>query len=66
MPCVDSPQPGGLGYNELKTMIGFLLNTGLVKGMDITILDPDLDLNGRYATQLVRMLSELFQRPLNE
>ena len=60
MPCVDSPQQGGLTYHELKTILGLLIASGWVKGMDITILDPDQDRDGKCATSLVHMLSDVF------
>jgi len=60
MPCVDSPQPGGLTYDELKTILTLLISSGFVRGMDITILDPDLDPDGQYTRQFVGMLSDVF------
>ena len=57
MPCVDSPQPGGLSYTELNLMVKLLLQSPVAKGMDITIFDPDLDVEGIYAKKLI---SEFF------
>jgi len=65
MPCVDSRQPGGLNYQELKTILGLLLKSGHVAGMDITILDPDLDPGGHYAARLVRELADVFSVPFS-
>jgi arginase len=48
MPCVDSPQPGGLSYTELSSIIRTLLLSPKIRGINITILDPDLDPNGIY------------------
>jgi len=53
MPCVDSPQPGGLSYPELVTVFKILLSSPKAKGVNITILDPDLDPNGLYAKGLI-------------
>lgn len=53
MPCVDSPQPGGLSYQELNLIFRLLLQSPKVKGVDITILDPDLDTNGVYTSRLI-------------
>ena len=51
MPCVDSPQEGGLHYDELKQLIKPLVQSGFFCGMDITIFDPTLDRNGFYGLQ---------------
>jgi arginase len=56
MPCVDSPQPGSLSYKELNLMVQLLLQSSAVKGMDITILDPDLDPKGAYTKKLINEL----------
>jgi arginase len=53
MPCVDSPQPGGLSYGELNLIVKLLVQSPAVKGMDITILDPDFDRQGTYTKKLI-------------
>ncbi len=60
MPCVDSRQPGGLRYDELRFTLELLLSSGLARGIDITILDPDLDENGVYTKRFVDELSVVF------
>ncbi|TFF33762.1 arginase family protein [Mucilaginibacter psychrotolerans] len=60
MPCVDSPQPGGLSYSELNETLTALFQSGLVSGMDITILDPDLDEKGVYAGIFVEEIAKIF------
>jgi len=60
MPCVDSPQQGGLSYSELNETLAALFKSGLVSGMDITILDPDLDENGAYAGRFVKEIAKVF------
>ena len=62
MPCVDSRQPDGLSYKELRLILHSLLTSGLATGMDITILDPDLDSTGMYAIQFVNELTSTFQK----
>jgi arginase len=59
MPCVDSPQPDGLSYQEAGELLKALLNSGKAVGMDITILDPDLDPKGHYAQQFINWLKEI-------
>lgn len=62
MPCVDSRQTGGLQYAELKQVLQMLLQHKLVIGIDITILDPDLDPEGKYTQQFVNEIAPLFSR----
>jgi len=60
MPCVDSPQPGGLSYEELGTIIRALLLSSKAKGINITILDPDLDPKGTYTKTFIENFSQMF------
>lgn len=46
MPAVDSPDPGGLDYSELASILRPLLSQEKMAGLEITILDPDLDARG--------------------
>jgi arginase len=62
MPAVDSPQPDGLSYEELAALVAPLLACELAAGMEITIYDPDLDPDGRYARGLVDGLTTLVDR----
>jgi arginase len=59
MPCVDSPQPGGLSYTELGSVIRALLLSPKIKGINITILDPDLDPDGTYAKIFIENFSQM-------
>ncbi|HEX4849440.1 MAG TPA: arginase family protein, partial [Puia sp.] len=54
MPAVDSPQEDGLNYGELKELLKPLLHSPMAVGMDITILDPDLDHDGSYTKDFVK------------
>jgi arginase len=49
MPAVDSPNEHGLTYRELIDLVSALIATRRAVGMEVTILDPDLDPDGRYA-----------------
>jgi arginase len=60
MPAVDSRQPDGLSYAELGNALRALLNSRLAVGMDITILDPDLDPDGTVVERFTTFLEELF------
>lgn len=61
MPAVDSPNDNGLGYPELIELIGTLMRSQQVAGIEITIFDPDLDPTGQlaatFADALVAMLA---------
>lgn len=56
MPAVDSPDPGGLSADELTALLRGLAPRAI--GASITVFDPDLDPDGRYARLLVEVLSE--------
>lgn len=60
MPAVDSRQNGGLSYQELKRVLIPLMKNKKVIGIEITILDPDLDPNGIYTRPFVSTLIEIF------
>ncbi|MBO3100510.1 arginase family protein [Cellulomonas sp. zg-ZUI168] len=54
MPAVDSPDPGGLDVAGLAGLLRGLAPDAL--GASITVFDPDLDPDGRYARLLVDLL----------
>ncbi|HWD78632.1 MAG TPA: arginase family protein, partial [Kribbella sp.] len=56
MPAVDSPEPDGIGHEELRTLLRALLADPKCVGMDVGIFDPDLDPDGRYAAELTDTL----------
>ncbi|WP_313544047.1 arginase family protein [Leifsonia aquatica] len=58
MPAVDSPDPGGLDADELSALLRELATQAI--GVSLTVFDPDLDPDGRYA----RMLADLLAAPL--
>ncbi|MCH5585748.1 arginase family protein [Shimazuella sp. AN120528] len=43
MPSVDCPEPNGLQFSELEMLLKTMLETEKIIGMNVTILDPDLD-----------------------
>jgi arginase len=53
MPAVDSRTAGGLNYNEFDLILRLLLSDDKVAGLEITILDPDLDPGGKYTKAFV-------------
>lgn len=48
MPAVDSPDPGGLDTAQLTALLKRLAPGAI--GASVTVFDPDLDPDGRYAT----------------
>jgi arginase len=56
MPAVDSPDPGGINAAELTALLRELAPHAV--GASVTVFDPDLDPDGRYARLLVEVLSE--------
>lgn len=57
MPAVDSPGTPGFSFEELTTLVGSLLQSGRIAGMDVAIYDPDLDASGQYGTSLSRAIN---------
>jgi arginase len=55
MPAVDSPDPGGLTPEELTALLA-ALTPGAI-GAHVTVFDPDLDPDGRYAHLLTDILT---------
>ncbi|MCC9043355.1 arginase family protein [Myroides sp. M-43] len=53
MPAVDCPQADGLSYEELKSVLLPLLINKKCYGIEITILDPDLDPTGAYTQEFI-------------
>lgn len=60
MPAVDSPGSPGFDYAQLTELARLALESGRIIGAEITIYDPDLDPDRRYARELVAMLGEIF------
>lgn len=54
MPAVDAPQEDGLSYDELSELLLGPLSSPKVMGMEITILDPSLDREGRATKLFIR------------
>jgi arginase len=54
MPAVDSPDPGGLSAEQLAAILAALAPGAA--GAQVTVFDPDLDPDGRYARLLVDVI----------
>jgi arginase len=56
MPAVDSPNEAGITFAELTGLLHVLLASPRTVGMEVTILDPELDPKGTYAGAFVDAL----------
>ncbi len=65
MPAVDSPAPDGLTYTELKEILLPLLQHPKATGMQITILDPELDESGKYTKPFAENVTEILKTAMN-
>ena len=64
MPAVDSPDPGGLSYIELISLLEPLMSHPLCSGMEITILDPDRDPDGKIVQEFISQIGNTICRSL--
>lgn len=65
MPAVDSRQEGGLSYTDLAAFLQPLLSHPKATGIEITILDPDLDPTAEYTRAFVRHFCAAFANARN-
>lgn len=56
MPAVDYRLSGGIGYRDISQLLQILIGSGEAVGMDITIFNPKLDLDGSVTHRLVSSL----------
>src|SRR5829696_8604172 len=56
MPAVDYRLNGGLSFYELSELLKIIVATGRSIGMDITIFNPNLDLDGFIARRFVSVV----------
>jgi arginase len=61
MPAVDAPDPGGLDHSQLIELLRALIAHPACIGLQVTIYDPDLDPDGRYAVALAETLVNALQ-----
>jgi arginase len=59
MPAVDSRTADGLSYEELAEILSPLLSSKKAIGLEITILDPDLDEDGRYTREFIKHIVQI-------
>jgi arginase len=56
MPAVDSPEPDGVTFEELSSLLQGLVSSPGAVGVDLTVFDPDLDDDGALARPLTDAL----------
>jgi len=59
MPAVDCPGSPGLDVEDLVHVLSRCVSDPACLGMTVTVFDPDLDPDGRYAKVIVDILSRL-------
>ncbi|WP_051775149.1 arginase family protein [Paenibacillus tyrfis] len=61
MPCVDCPESEGLQWDELTILLNRILSSPKVIGMDVTILDPDLDIRHEVTRTFSALLTKVLR-----
>lgn len=56
MPAVDSPEPGGMSRGELVELLATMVASPLVRGLEVTIYDPERDPDGSAGRLLMELL----------
>ena len=62
LPAVDYPQPGGLSWSDLRALTDAALARRGCIGATVTIYNPDLDPDGRWATTVASYVIEIVDR----
>jgi arginase len=62
MPAVDSPNPTGMTFEQLRVILSQLLASPKAVGMELTIFDPSLDPDGHLAKQLADVIELAFKQ----
>lgn len=57
MPAADCPEPHGISFATLTILLREVLGSSKCAGIEVTIYDPDLDLEGEVAPRIVACLS---------
>ena len=59
MPAVAAPAPGGVSYQQMRTLIQGLVGKGRVAGMDVVEITPKRDINAITCVTAVRLFCNL-------
>jgi arginase len=60
-PAVDYRLPSGLNFNQVRQILKQLIQTGKIKGMDVTIFNPTFDRDGEIAVKISDCLAQAFE-----
>ena len=63
MPAVDYRLAGGLSWSEAEELLRPMVTSGLAVGMDVSIFNPRLDVDGHIARALVDFLVRTLSAP---
>lgn len=66
MPAVDSRTADGFTYTEFNQILKLLVSSSKMKGLDMTILDPDLDPSGKYTKEFVSNFTATFNEAIKK
>jgi arginase len=58
MPAVDYRIPGGLSWDELARVLRIAIQSGRAVGLEVTIYNPKLDVDGSGARGLVQVMAD--------
>jgi agmatinase len=58
-PGTGTPEPGGLTYRQLRTMLHICAQKGKLVGMDLVEVSPPYDQSGRTAQIAARLIIDL-------
>ena len=59
MPAVDCPGSPGISPDDLVAILHPLIADARCRGMTVTVFDPDLDPDGKYAAAIVSLMARL-------
>jgi arginase len=59
-PAVDYRLPGGLQFQEVEYIMRSLMQSTAVVGIDVTIFNPRLDVEGEISRKIVESLGRTF------
>jgi arginase len=59
LPAVTYPQPDGPGWDGLAELVGPLVSSDALIGLDVTDFNPDRDPDGAYAARIVELLASV-------
>lgn len=58
LPGTSSPEPGGLSFRQVRSLVGAVVERNELVGLDLTELAPNLDPSGRSELLAARLLAE--------